>query len=90
MGASVAALVFTCFSLWLFLKDAKQAKRNSAALWIPIIWAFIIGTKSVSLWLGISASYGSMTYVEDLLIDKALFLGLVVAAVVEIVSGGYF
>ncbi len=82
MGASVATLVFTCFSLWLFLKDAKQAKCNSAALWIPIFWAFIIGTKSVSLWLGMSASYGSMTYVEDLLIDKVLFLGLVLAAVV--------
>ena len=82
MSASIAAFIFVSFALWLFAKDAKEAKRTSPALWIPILWAFIIGTKSVSLWLGMSASYGNVTYVEDMLIDKVLFLFLVLAAAV--------
>jgi exopolysaccharide production protein ExoQ len=84
MPPSVAALLFGCFALWLFAKDAKRAKHNSLALWLPVVWVFIIGSKPASLWLAMRADTGTTVFVEDTLLDKALFFFLVIAGMVVV------
>src|ERR1700730_17931729 len=83
MSASIATFLCLAFIIWLFAKDAKL-RKGSAALWIPLIWAVIMGSKPVSLWLGYSREFilhGELP--EDPFIDKAQFflliaLGLIV------------
>jgi exopolysaccharide production protein ExoQ len=78
MPGSIATALCLVFILWLFAKDAKLRNKSSAALWIPQIWAVIVGSKPVSLWLGHSREvmlHGALP--EDPLIDKATFFVLI-------------
>jgi exopolysaccharide production protein ExoQ len=65
--------------LWLFARDAKSRDGFSAALWIPLTWAFIICTRPVSLWLGVSVDPDAALGIQDKLVDKVLFLLLITA-----------
>ena len=82
MPPTVATFVFLGFILWLFRSDAKQSEKPSAASWVPLIWTCIIASKPISLWFGLTQDLGSTKYVEDSLLDKLLFIILLVAAVV--------
>jgi len=68
------------FVFWLFAKDSRRRGKISAALWIPLTWAFIISSKPVSVWLGMgSGLLDDGGAPQDQLIDKAIFLGLIAA-----------
>jgi O-antigen ligase len=54
MGASIALLVCFAFIFWLFARDVKRRGRMSPALWLPLAWAFIVGSRPVSDWFGYS------------------------------------
>jgi exopolysaccharide production protein ExoQ len=86
MPPSIALCVFAVFVLWLLVTDAKAHAGNSLALWIPIVWVFIIGSRPVSLWLGIGADAGS--YQEDGLLDKGLYFFLIAAGVCVLLRRG--
>jgi O-antigen ligase len=77
MPPSVATLVIGVFSCWLFAKEAKARRNVSAAVWIPFIWACVIGSKPVSIWLGLGAIESIDGY-QDNILDKLLFLFLIV------------
>jgi O-antigen ligase len=38
----------------LFYLDRDKSLRTSKALWLPVIWLLIIGSRPVSVWLGLS------------------------------------
>lgn len=42
----------------LFFLDRDKSVRSSRALWIPVTWFWIVGSRPVSSWLGISPSSG--------------------------------
>ncbi len=73
MPPSAAAFACAIFVLWLFYRDAKKHDVSSA-LWLPFVWACIIGSQPVSFWLGTASGDG-----EDTILDKGLFLFLIVA-----------
>src|SRR6266576_4330879 len=80
MPPSLALCLCVAFILWLFVKDARLRNNISGALWIPLTWAFVIGSKPVSLWLGAGSDLVSADgYLQDKLLDKALFLFLIIA-----------
>ena len=76
MNQTVAGLICAAFVLWLFYRDAKK-HESSSALWLPFVWACIIGSQPVSFWLGTASAEG-----EDTLVDKGVFLFLIVAGCV--------
>jgi exopolysaccharide production protein ExoQ len=78
MPPILASTICAVFIVWLFLGDAKRRGKMAAALWIPLIWMFIIGTRPVSLLLGLRMASVS----EDNFLDKGIFLVLI--------SGGIF
>ena len=78
MPASLATLLIGSFTFWLFRQDAKERPRVSSAVWIPFLWAFVIGTKPVSIWLGLGNAESIDGY-QDSIIDKLLFFFLVIA-----------
>ena len=53
MGASLAFLICSIGVAGLFYLDRDKSVRNSKALWLPVIWLWIAGSRPVSAWLGI-------------------------------------
>jgi exopolysaccharide production protein ExoQ len=73
----------------LFFLDRDPSSRNSKALWLPVIWVWIAGSRPVSAWLGMggaSASGASAGALNSTLdgspMDAAVFAALMVAGIV--------
>jgi exopolysaccharide production protein ExoQ len=54
MPPQVATFVFAIAILGLFALDRDQKVQASKALWLPVIWIWIVGSRNISAWLGIS------------------------------------
>src|SRR5439155_4099311 len=51
MPAPVATIVFALGIIGLFVLDRERDARKSMALWLPVIWLSIGGSRMVSEWL---------------------------------------
>ena len=51
MNASLATLVYALGIVGLFYLNRDKSVHTSRALWIPVIWFWILGSRAVSLWL---------------------------------------
>jgi len=71
------------------LKNRDMWARPSKALWIPIIWLFIAGSRPVSLWLDLRAGDLTDRNIEGSPFDRNLFTALIVAALVVLVARGW-
>jgi O-antigen ligase len=79
----VAAVVLVLFYL---VKDRKV--RTSKALWIPVLWLFIAGSRPASEWIGsgvASEAERATTYYSGSPIDAAVFETLLVAALMVVI-----
>jgi len=83
MGAPLALLICSIGVAGLFYLNRDNSVRNSKALWLPVIWLWIIGSRPVSVWFGIgSASQGTLASTLDgSPLDAAIFGLLVLAGV---------
>jgi exopolysaccharide production protein ExoQ len=77
MPPSLATFLVALGVYWLFRQDMKARKGVSSAIWIPFAWACVIGTKPISIWLGMGAA-DSIDGYQDSLIDKLLFFVLII------------
>ena len=55
MGASVATLIYACGIAGLYYLDRDKDIHTSRALWLPVIWLWILGSRVPSVWLGLSS-----------------------------------
>src|SRR5207253_174329 len=51
MTSGIATVVFALGILGLFLLDRDRKSRVSPALWIPVAWLLLAGSRMVSEWL---------------------------------------
>lgn len=83
MTSHVAIIVFALGILGLFFLDGERRGGGSKALWIPVIWLSIAGSRMISQWLGAMglASYDPTVDPDQLLegspLDRNLLTGLV-------------
>ena len=83
MMPSVATVVYVLGILALFVLDRDRNSRTSAALWIPVVWLWIAGSRAVSLWLQMTPPIDSPDqYLEGSPIDRAILSGLLATAIV--------
>jgi exopolysaccharide production protein ExoQ len=78
------ALILTLgFIVFLFWRDLRQRPSVSTALWLPLIWIFLVATRPVSRWLAVFGLPGfAATAVEEgSTLDSIVFLGLIAMAV---------
>src|ERR1700687_1246168 len=80
MNPSLASLVYACAIAGLFYLDRVKSVRTSKALWLPVFYLWIIGSRPLSVWLGIAPSVGADTQLEGSPIDAAFFAVLLIAA----------
>jgi hypothetical protein len=82
MGFSLASIICIVGIAGLFYLDRDKSLRTSKALWLPVTWLWIVGSRPVSAWLGISPSGpGANVQLDGSPADALVFLVLLVAAV---------
>jgi|SRR5271165_725647 len=75
----IAGLLLITF---LLARDSKRRKSLSWAIWIPILFLLIVGSRAPSLWLGVGRSYngnGLANEAEGNSIDQIFFFAAIVA-----------
>jgi len=79
MSPSIALFICLVGIAGLFYLDRNPSVRSSKALWLPIIWLWIVGSRSVSEWLGIAPS-GDMQ-ADGSPVDAFVFQALLLAGI---------
>jgi exopolysaccharide production protein ExoQ len=75
MPPQLALLLTTIFVLFLFWRDVKERPPITGALWIPLLWMLILGSRGPSEWLfGFGSSYETQT--EGSPLDAAVYFSL--------------
>jgi exopolysaccharide production protein ExoQ len=81
MNPDLALLLFSCGVAGLFYLDRGDAKGVTRALWLPTLWLMIIGSRPVSIWLGLAPPNPTpQQLMEGSPVDAAVFGVLLVAA----------
>jgi len=79
MPPILALLLTVGFVVFLFRRDAREQSNVSGALWLPVVWAFLISSRSVGQWLGALGFHlisGSME--EGNPVDAVIFLAFII------------
>lgn len=85
MNASLAFLIFGAGVAGLFYLDRDKSVRTSWALWLPVAWLWIAGSRPVSSWFGMPGGGYSITATLDgSPMDAAIFEALIVAGLVAL------
>jgi exopolysaccharide production protein ExoQ len=88
MTPSLATLVYIGGIGVLFYLNRDESQHTSKALWIPVVYLWVLGSRPVSFWLGGSASSGADSQLDGSPIDAAFFQILLVAALCVLVHRG--
>jgi hypothetical protein len=79
LTAAAACFAFVLYCLW---RDAKENPDSSPALWVPLIWMFLAGSRYVSSWMNLGGDSSSTFYDEGSPLDAAVFALLIVAGLI--------
>jgi O-antigen ligase len=82
--ALLITIVFSGFMLW---RDAHRAPAVSPALWLPVIWIFLISSRALSSWLGILGLPvgGALSLEDGSPFDAVVFLLLITAGALVLI-----
>lgn len=87
MNPSVASLICYCGIAGLFYLNRDRSLRTSKAVWLPVIWLWIIGSRPVSTWLGIAPPEGTDFRLEGSSpLDTIIYAVLTAAAIAVLIS----
>jgi exopolysaccharide production protein ExoQ len=88
MSFLLALTVFAIGVAGLFYLDRDKSLRTSTALWLPVIWLWIIGSRPVSLWLGVNAatSESASQAMEGSPVDASVFAGLLGIGIIALIG----
>jgi exopolysaccharide production protein ExoQ len=85
MNPTLASLICACGIAGLFYLDRDDSVHTSKALWLPIIWITIAGSRPVSLWFGISPADANVQ-LEGSPFDAAVLGILLLAAIIVLIQ----
>ena len=89
MPQGVATVVYGLFILALFLLDRDRKSRVSPALWIPVAWVLLAGSRMVSDWLEPARVITSPDqYLEGSPLDRLVLTGLLAAGLMVLLARG--
>ncbi len=83
MPPFLALFLTVTFAVFLFWRDSRQTVAMSTALWIPLVWVLITGSRFVSEWFDPNACFNAtaMTVQEGSPVDRVVFLLLILGGV---------
>src|SRR5215204_2387865 len=80
MPPTVALFLTLGLIVWLFRRDFRAEPNVSTALWLPLIWIFIVSSKTVSQWLNVLGipGFAASSAEEGNPLDAYVLFGLIV------------
>ena len=81
----IATLAFGLGILGLFLLDRDRTGHTSKALWLPVGWLLIAGSRPVSGWLQLGQPATANQYLEGSPIDRAIYTALLAVGIAVLV-----
>lgn len=81
MPPRVAAFLTMVFILFLFIRESRKKVNVSSALWLPVMWMTITGTRFVGQWVNLGSSADDGTGTEGSTIDALYFLILIITGI---------
>lgn len=81
MNPSLASLVYACGIAGLFYLDRDKSVRPSKALWLPVLYLWILGSRPLSVWLGVGPATGTNVQLDGSPVDRAFFAALLIGAI---------
>ena len=81
MNPPVATIICACGVAALLYLDRDRSARTSKALWLPVAYLWILGSRPVSAWLGVTPPTGTNVQLEGSPLDAAFFETLLAAAI---------
>ena len=89
MNPPLARLVYTLAVIGLIYLNRDKSVRTSKALWIPVVWLWILGSRAVSIWLGGGwAAPSADALMEGSPMDALVFQVLLVSGLVVLAQRG--
>src|SRR5260370_37582351 len=88
MPPSIATVVFAFGILGLFGLERDRNSRVSSALWIPVVWTLIAGSRMVSEWLQVAPATTVNQYLEGSPLDRLVLGSLLAVGLIVLVSRG--
>src|SRR6266478_4890048 len=89
MSPAIATLVCAIGVVGLFALDPDSRAQTSRALWMPIIWLLINGSRPVSMWLGATPSSSTpQANLEGSPLDAAIYGCLLTVGLIVLISRG--
>lgn len=87
MSSYVALAACLLILAFLFYLDIKQHPALSGALWIPLVWLFILGSRNLSAWLGLGASriVDLEAYQEGNSLDRNFLIILIILSAIVLI-----
>lgn len=87
MPPQIALYIYLLFILWLFTRDRKLRPMTSSALWIPLLWIIIIGSRPFSAWFGGGILVDSPDdYLDGSPVDRMFFLILIILGLMVVLK----
>jgi exopolysaccharide production protein ExoQ len=82
VSGRIAIYLYVAFIAWFFIRDRKLRPMPSGALWVPLLWLLIIGTRPVSFWFNPGLRPDSVeAYLEGSPLDAAGYLILLLLGI---------
>ena len=84
MSPGIATIVYVLGIVGLFILDRDRKSRTSGALWIPVVWMLIAGSRPVSLWFqtGNSLTSAEKVNIESNPVNVVVFSALLAVGVI--------
>jgi exopolysaccharide production protein ExoQ len=85
-------MILTATILWatgvvaLFWLDRSRREKTSPALWLPIVWLAIIGSRGVSQWLQMAQAGTADQYLEGSPLDRNIYAALVLLGIIVLLG----
>jgi exopolysaccharide production protein ExoQ len=77
MPPTLALILTFAFIGYLFWKDDRDHVRADGAMWLPLFWMLIIGSRFVSQWLNIREPLEAADLENGSPVDRIVFLALI-------------
>ncbi|HZD12137.1 MAG TPA: O-antigen ligase family protein, partial [Candidatus Binatus sp.] len=82
MSPLIALTLCILFIIYLYIDDFRREPKVSQALWIPLIWFLVDGSRSLTEWMGYGLHYTSVEdYAEGSPIDRNVSVLLAAAGI---------
>jgi exopolysaccharide production protein ExoQ len=89
MPPSVALFLWLILLVALLRFDPARHPKTSPAVWVPVIWMFILGSRLPSQWLGGQVGQAAKALEEGNALDRSIYFALILLAIGILISRSF-